>query len=152
MDEAIISYVRRKYGLLIGEATAEKVKIQVGTAWHESEMRQMEIKGRHIADGVPRSMVINSKEVLAALSECLAGIVTAIKGALEQTHRSWRRILRTRAWWFPAAARCCAISTSCCARKPAADRDRRRPAHCVVRGCGRALEETESLSDVFVHE
>ncbi|HJW80963.1 MAG TPA: rod shape-determining protein, partial [Acidiferrobacterales bacterium] len=85
MDEAIISYVRRKYGLLIGDATAEKVKIQVGTAWHESEMRQMEIKGRHIADGVPRSMVINSKEVLAALSECLAGIVTAIKGALEQT-------------------------------------------------------------------
>ena len=85
MDEAIISYVRRKYGLLVGEATAEKVKIAIGTAWHDGEVRQMEIKGRHIADGVPRSMTISSKEVLAALAECLSGIVTAIKGALEQT-------------------------------------------------------------------
>jgi len=152
MDEAIISYVRRKYGLLIGEATAEKVKIQVGTAWHESEMRQMEIKGRHIADGVPRSMVINSKEVLAALSECLAGIVTAIKGALEQTRRSWRRILPTRAWWFRrrrAAARSRHHATR--GNRPA-DRDRRRPAHLRGTRLRTRTGRDRILSDVFVHE
>ena len=153
MDEAIISYVRRKYGLLIGEATAEKVKIQVGTAWHESEMRQMEIKGRHIADGVPRSMVVNSKEVLAALSECLAGIVTAIKGALEQTPPELAADIADKGLVVSgggALLRDLDIMLREETGLPIVISE--DPLTCVVRGCGRALEETESLSDVFVHE
>ena len=153
MDEAIISYVRRKYGLLIGEATAEKVKIQVGTAWHESEMRQMEIKGRHIADGVPRSMVLNSKEVLAALSECLAGIVTAIKGALEQTPPELAADIADKGLVVSgggALLRDLDIMLREETGLPIVISE--DPLTCVVRGCGRALEETESLSDVFVHE
>jgi rod shape-determining protein MreB len=153
MDEAIISYVRRKYGLLIGEATAEKVKIQIGTAWHESEMRQMEIKGRHIADGVPRSMVINSKEVLAALSECLAGIVTAIKGALEQTPPELAADIADKGLVVSgggALLRDLDIMLREETGLPIVIAE--DPLTCVVRGCGRALEETESLSDVFVHE
>jgi rod shape-determining protein MreB len=153
MDEAIISYVRRKYGLLIGEATAEKVKIQVGTAWHESEMRQMEIKGRHIADGVPRSMVINSKEVLAALSECLAGIVTAIKGALEQTPPELAADIADKGLVVSgggALLRDLDIMLREETGLPIVIAE--DPLTCVVRGCGRALEETETLSDVFVHE
>jgi rod shape-determining protein MreB len=153
MDEAIISYVRRKYGLLIGEATAEKVKIQVGTAWHESEMRQMEIKGRHIADGVPRSMIINSKEVLAALSECLAGIVTAIKGALEQTPPELAADISDKGLVVSgggALLRDLDIMLRDETGLPIVIAE--DPLTCVVRGCGRALEETESLSDVFVHE
>jgi rod shape-determining protein MreB len=153
MDEAIISYVRRKYGLLIGEATAEKVKIQIGTAWHESEARQMEIKGRHIADGVPRSMVINSKEVLAALSECLAGIVTAIKGALEQTPPELAADIADKGLVVSgggALLRDLDIMLREETGLPIVIAE--DPLTCVVRGCGRALEETESLSDVFVHE
>jgi rod shape-determining protein MreB len=153
MDEAIISYVRRKYGLLIGEATAERVKIQVGTAWHESEMRQMEIKGRHIADGVPRSMVINSKEVLAALSECLAGMVTAIKGALEQTPPELAADIADKGLVVSgggALLRDLDIMLREETGLPIVISE--DPLTCVVRGCGRALEETESLSDVFVHE
>ncbi|MEK7666460.1 MAG: rod shape-determining protein [Pseudomonadota bacterium] len=153
MDEAIINYVRRKYGLLIGEATAEKVKIQVGTAWHESEMRQMEIKGRHIADGVPRSMVLNSKEVLAALSECLAGIVTAIKGALEQTPPELAADIADKGLVVSgggALLRDLDIMLREETGLPIVISE--DPLTCVVRGCGRALEETESLSDVFVHE
>jgi rod shape-determining protein MreB len=153
MDEAIISYVRRKYGLLIGDATAEKVKIQVGTAWHESEMRQMEIKGRHIADGVPRSMVLNSKEVLAALSECLAGIVTAIKGALEQTPPELAADIADKGLVVSgggALLRDLDIMLREETGLPIVIAE--DPLTCVVRGCGRALEETESLSDVFVHE
>ncbi len=153
MDEAIISYVRRKYGLLIGDATAEKIKIQVGTAWHESELRQMEIKGRHIADGVPRSMVLNSKEVLAALSECLAGIVTAIKGALEQTPPELAADIADKGLVVSgggALLRDLDIMLREETGLPIVIAE--DPLTCVVRGCGRALEETESLSDVFVHE
>ena len=153
MDEAIISYVRRKYGLLIGEATAEKVKIQIGTAWHESDARQMEIKGRHIADGVPRSMVLNSKEVLAALSECLAGIVTAIKGALEQTPPELAADIADKGLVVSgggALLRDLDIMLREETGLPIVIAE--DPLTCVVRGCGRALEETESLSDVFVHE
>jgi rod shape-determining protein MreB len=153
MDEAIISYIRRKYGLLIGDATAERIKIQVGTAWHESEMRQMEIKGRHIADGVPRSMVVNSKEVLAALSESLAGIVTAIKGALEQTPPELAADIADKGLVVSgggALLRDLDIMLREETGLPIVISE--DPLTCVVRGCGRALEETESLSDVFVHE
>jgi len=153
MDEAIISYVRRKYGLLIGDATAERIKIQVGTAWHESDVRQMEIKGRHIADGVPRSMVVNSKEVLAALSECLAGIVTAIKGALEQTPPELAADIADKGLVVSgggALLRDLDIMLREETGLPIVISE--DPLTCVVRGCGRALEETESLSDVFVHE
>ena len=153
MDEAIIGYVRRKYGLLIGDATAERIKIQVGTAWHESELRQMEIKGRHIADGVPRSMIINSKEVLAALSESLAGIVTAIKGALEQTPPELAADIADKGLVVSgggALLRDLDIMLREETGLPIVISE--DPLTCVVRGCGRALEETESLSDVFVHE
>ena len=85
MDEAIVNFVRRKYGILIGEATAEPGQKNIGTAWEGSEVREMEIKGRHIADGVPRAQILTSQEVHQALSECLGGIVSAIKTALEQT-------------------------------------------------------------------
>ena len=153
MDEAIISYVRRKYGLLIGEATAEKVKIDIGTAWHDGEIRQMEIKGRHIADGVPRSMTINSKEVLAALAESLAGIVTAIKGALEQTPPELAADIADKGLVVSgggALLRDLDIMLREETGLPIVIAE--DPLTCVVRGCGRALEETESLSDVFVHE
>src|SRR4030067_1043958 len=69
----------------MGGATANVVRREIGTAWEGSEVRKMESGGRHIADGVPRGQVLTSKEVHAALSECLTGIVTAIKTALEQT-------------------------------------------------------------------
>jgi rod shape-determining protein MreB and related proteins len=153
MDEAIISYVRRKYGLLIGEATAERIKIQIGTAWHEGEMRQTEIKGRHIADGVPRSVVLTSKEVLAALSECLAGIVTAIKSALEQTPPELAADISDKGLVVSgggALLRDLDIMLREETGLPIVISE--DPLTCVVRGCGRALEETESLSDVFVHE
>jgi rod shape-determining protein MreB len=76
-DEAIINYVRRNYGTLIGETTAERIKIEIGTAYPGSEVTEIEVKGRNLAEGVPRSFSLNSNEILEALQEPLAGIVGA---------------------------------------------------------------------------
>ena len=84
-DEAIINYIRRNYGMLIGEATAERVKHSIGSAYPGKELLEMEIKGRNLAEGVPRSFTLNSNEVLESLQEPLYGIVSAVKTALEQT-------------------------------------------------------------------
>ncbi len=84
-DEAIINYVRRNYGTLIGESTAERIKLEIGTAYPGSEVREIEVKGRNLAEGVPRSFALNSNEILEALQDPLSGIVSAVKIALEQT-------------------------------------------------------------------
>jgi rod shape-determining protein MreB len=84
-DEAIINYVRRNYGSLIGESTAERIKHEIGTAYPGNEVREMEVRGRNLAEGVPRSFTLNSNEILEALQEPLSGIVSAVKTALEQT-------------------------------------------------------------------
>ena len=84
-DEAIVNYVRRSYGSLIGEPTAERVKHEIGTAFALPEMREMEIRGRNISEGVPRAFVLNSNEILEALQEPLSNIISAIRTGLEQT-------------------------------------------------------------------
>jgi rod shape-determining protein MreB len=84
-DEAIVNYVRRNYGTLIGEATSERIKQAIGSAYPGAEMKELEVKGRNLAQGVPRSFTLNSNEILEALQEPLAGIVGAVKTALEQT-------------------------------------------------------------------
>ncbi|TAN50328.1 MAG: rod shape-determining protein [Methylococcaceae bacterium] len=84
-DEAIISYVRRNYGTLIGEATAERIKKEIGTAYPGNEVREIEVRGRNLAEGIPRSFLLNSNEILEALHEPLTGIVGAVREALEQT-------------------------------------------------------------------
>jgi len=84
-DEAIINYVRRNYGTLIGEATAERVKHEIGSAYPGNEVTDIEVKGRNLAEGIPRSFTLNSNEILEALQEQLTGIVGAVLIALEQT-------------------------------------------------------------------
>ena len=84
-DDAIIAYVRRHHGMLIGEATAERIKIEIGCAYPQQEMRTMDISGRNLSEGVPKVININSTEVLDALREPLSQIVAGVKQALEQT-------------------------------------------------------------------
>ncbi len=84
-DEAIISYVRRNHGTLIGESTAERIKIEIGCAYPQTEVRTMEVSGRNLAEGVPRMIQLNSNEILEALHETLSGIIAAVRQALEQT-------------------------------------------------------------------
>jgi len=84
-DDAVINYVRRNYGTLIGEATAERIKHEIGSAYPGKEVKEIEVKGRNLSQGIPRSFTLNSNEILEALQEPLAGIVGAVKTALEQT-------------------------------------------------------------------
>jgi rod shape-determining protein MreB len=84
-DESITAYVRRTQGSLIGDATAERIKQEIGMAFPCNDVREMDVRGRNLAEGVPRSFTLNSNEILEALQEPLSVIVQAVKSALEQT-------------------------------------------------------------------
>ena len=84
-DEAIITHVRRNYGSLIGDSTAERIKQEIGTAYPSDEVREIDVRGRNLAEGVPRSFTLDSEEILDALQEPLSAIVQAVKQALEQS-------------------------------------------------------------------
>ncbi len=84
-DEQLINYVRKAHGCVIGETTAERIKQQVGMAYADGKVEEIEVRGRNLAEGVPRSFIINSEEVLASISDPLSSIVSAVKTALEQT-------------------------------------------------------------------
>jgi rod shape-determining protein MreB len=85
MDEAISSYLKRKYNLLIGERTAEQIKIEIGSAYPLENTLTMEIKGRHLLEGVPKTIAIDDTEIRDSLSESVATILNAIRVALERT-------------------------------------------------------------------
>ncbi len=85
MDEAIIQYIKRKYNLLIGERTAELIKMGIGTAYPTEEELTMDVKGRDLVAGVPRTLTVASSEIREALSEPINGIVEAVKVTLERT-------------------------------------------------------------------
>ena len=84
-DQAIIAFIKRKYNLLIGERTAEQIKIEIGSAYVLDPELTMEIKGRNLVDGLPKNIVVHSEDVREALLECLVKITSAIKETLERT-------------------------------------------------------------------
>ncbi|NCX42633.1 MAG: rod shape-determining protein, partial [Proteobacteria bacterium] len=83
MDESITSWIRRNYGCVIGESTAEKIKYTIGCATAESEKLEMSITGRNLAEGIPETFTINSEQIFEAMRDPLYGIVRAIRNALE---------------------------------------------------------------------
>ena len=85
LDEAIMVHMKKTYNLMIGEQTAERIKIEIGSAYPGQHVREISVKGRNLSEGVPRSFTLNSNEILEALQEPLQGIVQAVKKALEQT-------------------------------------------------------------------
>jgi rod shape-determining protein MreB and related proteins len=84
MDEAIVNYIKRQYNLLIGDRTAEQIKTKIGSAYALDEPLTMEIKGRSLIEGLPKSVTVDDSEVRGALSECVSTIVSAIRVALER--------------------------------------------------------------------
>jgi rod shape-determining protein MreB len=85
MDEAIVNYIKRKYNLLIGERTAEQVKIEIGSAYPLEERLTKEVKGRDLVAGIPKTLIVTDEEIREALTETFGSIVEAVKIALERT-------------------------------------------------------------------
>jgi rod shape-determining protein MreB len=85
MDQAIVDHLRRKYNLLIGERTAEQIKVRIGNAWPQPTAGTMEVKGRDVAAGVPRTVVVGADEIREALADPLSEIVKGVRTALERT-------------------------------------------------------------------
>ena len=85
LNESITNYIRRNYGVLIGESTAEQIKHEIGSAYPGKEMQELEVKGRNLSEGIPKSFSVNSNEILEALQDPLHGIISAVRTALEQT-------------------------------------------------------------------
>src|SRR4249919_1158016 len=152
-DEAIISYIRRNYGMLIGEPTAEAIKKSIGSAFPGSEVREMEVKGRNLSEGVPRSFTISSNEILEALTDPLNNIVSAVKNALEQTPPELGADIAEKGMMLTGGGALLRDLDRLLAEETglpvlvAED-----PLTCVVRGCGIALERMDRLGSIFTSE
>jgi rod shape-determining protein MreB len=85
MDEAIINHLRRKYSLLVGAPTAERIKMQLGSAFPQESRREMEVKGRDLINGVPKNLLLDDSEILEALTESVNAIIEGVKVCLERT-------------------------------------------------------------------
>jgi rod shape-determining protein MreB len=152
-DESIVNYIRRNYGMLIGDTTAENIKKEIGSAFPGSAVKEIEVKGRNLAEGIPRSFTISSNEILEALTEPLNQIVSSVKIALEQTPPELGADIAERGMVLTGGG---ALLR---------DLDRllmeetglpvivaEEPLTCVARGSGMALEKMDQLGSIFTSE
>ena len=151
-DEAIVNYVRRNYGMLVGESTAEEIKKQIGSAFPGMEVTEMEVKGRNLAEGVPRSFTITSNEVLEALADPISQIVQSVRNTLEQTPPELGADIAERGLVLTGGGallkgfdRLLAEETGL----PVTIAD--DPSTCVARGSGMALDLIGKLNSIFIN-
>src|SRR3989440_171060 len=152
-DEAIVNYIRRNYGMLIGDTTAEDVKKEIGSAFPGSEVREMEVKGRNLAEGIPRSFTISSNEILEALTEPLNQIVGAGKSALEQTPPELGADIAEKGMGLTGRGALLRDLDRLLMEEtglPVIVAD--DPRTCVVRGSGQALGRMDKLGRIFASE
>lgn len=149
-DEAIISYVRRNYGVLIGDHTAELIKKTVGVAFPTKQVLEMEVRGRNIAKGVPSSFTIRSQEILEALSDTLGQIVEAVKNGLENTPPELGADIANKGMVLTgggALLRGLDLLLSEETGVPVLIAE--DPLTCVARGCGMTLERLDESARLF---
>jgi rod shape-determining protein MreB len=151
VDEAIVYYIKRKYSLLIGEATAEQVKIQIGDVLPQEPYPEMEIKGRDLITGVPKTITITSKEVQEAIKEPVDLIIQAIKQVLEATPPELAADLVDRGIMLTGGGALLKnldklISQETGLKVSVAE----EPLLCVALGAGKALDNLDKLKDVML--
>lgn len=153
IDQSIVDYMRRNYGTLISEPTAEKIKQQIGSAFPLSELLSMDVTGRNLAEGLPRKLNVSSNEILEAIAEPLHTIVGAVKTALEQTPPELGSDIAENGM----------VLTGGGALLKNLDRLLQEetgipviiaedPLTCVARGCGRTLDQLDYFKNTFVYE
>jgi len=153
IDQSIVDYMRRNYGTLISEPTAEKIKQTIGSAFPLNELLSMDITGRNLAEGLPRKLSISSNEILEAIAEPLHTIVGAVKTALEQTPPELGADISENGM----------VLTGGGALLKNLDRLLQEetgipviiaedPLTCVARGCGKTLDQLDYFKNTFVYE
>jgi len=149
-DEAIIQYIKKEYNVMIGERTAEEIKIQIGSAYPLPQEIDVEVRGRDLLTGLPKNIVVSSEEIRAAIEEPVAAIVQTIKETLEETPPELASDLMDRGMFLAGGG-------SLLRGLDQRLRDEtgmpvhltEDPTTCVVRGSGRALEEIGTLRKVL---
>lgn len=149
-DNAIINFIKKKYNLLIGERTAEQVKITIGSAYPLEEEVEMEIKGRNLLTGLPENIVISSEEIREALSEPLSHIIEAIKITLERTPPELSAdIIDAGITLAGGGANLKGLDRLIFEETGIPVYIAQNPLDCVVDGTGKLLENIEELHDVL---
>ena len=149
-DQAIINYIRRNFGMLIGEPTAEMIKKKIGSAFPGSEVMEIEVKGRNIAEGVPRTFTVHSNEILEALSEPLNQIVVAVKNALEKTPPELGADIAEHGLMLTGGGAMLRDLDQLLKEETGLPvHVAEEPLNCVVKGCGIALENMDKLRTAF---
>lgn len=149
-DQAIINYIRRNFGILIGEPTAEMIKKKIGSAFPGSEVMEIEVKGRNIAEGVPRTFTVHSNEILEALSEPLNQIVVAVKNALEKTPPELGADIAEHGLMLTGGGALLRDLDQLLKEETGLPvHVAEEPLNCVVKGCGIALENMDKLRTAF---
>lgn len=151
MDEAIVNYIKRNYNLLIGERTAEEIKIGIGSAYPVEGEQSMDVRGRDLVSGLPRTLKVTADEVREALSEPVSAILEAIKVTLERTPPELAADIMDRGIVMTGGGsllrgldRLVSNETG----MPVYLSD--EPLHCVVRGTGKALDEIETIRRILI--
>jgi rod shape-determining protein MreB and related proteins len=146
MDEAIINHIKREYKLLIGQQTAEEIKLEIGSAWDMRDELQAEVRGRDMLTGLPKTVVLSSEEVRRALEEPVQQIVEAIKSTLDKTPPELAADIMDRGIVLAGGG---ALLTNFDERLR---HETHMPVHlaespltCVAVGSGRSLEEFEAI-------
>jgi rod shape-determining protein MreB len=146
MDAALVSYVKRKHNLLIGERTAELIKMKVGCAWPMEDVVEMDVKGRDLVHGVPKTVQIDSEEAREALAEPVGAIVDAVKNTLERTPPELAAdIIDKGIVLAGGGALLGGIDTLLREETGLPVLLAEEPLYCVAAGCGKALEQIDLL-------
>ncbi len=151
MDEAIIYHIKKEYNLMIGERTAEEIKITIGSAYPREQEEFMDIRGRDLINGLPKTLKINSTEVLEALREPIAGIIEAIKLTLEKTPPELASDVMDKGIMLTGGGALLDGMEQLVREEtgmPVSIAD--NPLDCVVIGAGRVIEELETLKRVAI--
>ena len=151
-DQAIVSYVRRNFGMLIGEPTAELIKMEIGSAFPSSEAKEIEVKGRNLSEGVPRTFPTSAEEFLEALTEPLNQIVGAVKTALEKTPPELGADIAERGMMLTGGGALLRDLDQLLQEQTGLPvHIAEEPLNCVVKGCGIALENIDRLHTAFTY-
>lgn len=151
MDRAIVQYVKRKYNLLVGEKTAEEVKIKIGTAILSDEKKQIEIKGRDLVTGVPKTLTMSDAEVFEALAEPISVIIDAVRSALENTPPELSSDLVDRGITMAGGGSLLANLDVLISRETGLPvKVAENPLLCVVMGAGKVLDELDFFKETLM--